>query len=123
MLNNRQEVIDAFKTGIFPYIDGFQRKIESEEESKEESEEKMKNELKKFIKYIENESKDINYDLFKHYFNFVVPSALAKELYETKKKQKNNELVTAIKNRLSNLKDRIKNVSEDEKKLNNQIKY
>ena len=117
MLNNRQEVIDAFKTGIFPYIDGFQRKIESEEESKEESEEKMKNDLKKFIKYIENESKDINYDLFKHYFNFVVPSALAKELYETKKKQKNNELVTAIKNRLSNLKDRIKNVSEDEKKI------
>ena len=24
LLNNRQEVIDAFKTGIFPYIDGFQ---------------------------------------------------------------------------------------------------
>ena len=23
LLNNRQEVIDAFKTGIFPYIDGF----------------------------------------------------------------------------------------------------
>ena len=87
MLNNRQEVIDAFKTGIFLYIDGFQRKIESEEESKEESEEKMKYDFKKFIKYIENESKDINHDLFKHYFNFVVPSALAKELYETKKKK------------------------------------
>ena len=26
LLNNRQEVIDAFKTGIFPYIDGFQIK-------------------------------------------------------------------------------------------------
>ena len=24
LLNNRQGVIDAFKTGIFPYIDGFQ---------------------------------------------------------------------------------------------------
>ena len=34
MLNNRQEVIDAFKTGIFPYADGFQIKEESEEESK-----------------------------------------------------------------------------------------
>ena len=32
MLNNRQEVINAFKTGIFPYIDGFQIKEESEEE-------------------------------------------------------------------------------------------
>ena len=31
------------------------------------------------MKYVENESKDINYDLFKDYFNFVVPSALAKK--------------------------------------------
>ena len=37
LLNNRQEVIDAFKTGIFPYIDGFQIKEESEEESEEKS--------------------------------------------------------------------------------------
>ena len=35
LLNNRQEVIDAFKTGIFPYIDGFQIKEESDEESEE----------------------------------------------------------------------------------------
>ena len=32
LLNNRQEVIDSFKTGIFPSIDGFQVKEESEEE-------------------------------------------------------------------------------------------
>ena len=32
LLNNRQEVIDAFKTGIFRYIDGNQIKEESEEE-------------------------------------------------------------------------------------------
>ena len=36
LLNNRQEIIDAFKTGIFPYIDGFQIKEESEEESEKE---------------------------------------------------------------------------------------
>ena len=40
MLNNRQEVINAFKTGIFPYIDGFQIKEESEEESEEKKLEK-----------------------------------------------------------------------------------
>ena len=28
LLNNRQEDIDEFKTGIFPYIDGFQIKEE-----------------------------------------------------------------------------------------------
>ena len=36
LLNNRKEVINAFKTDIFPYIDGFQIKEESEEESDEE---------------------------------------------------------------------------------------
>ena len=58
LLNNRQEIIDAFKTGIFPYMDGFLIKEESEEEleekSEEESEEKTKDEFKKIIKYIEN---------------------------------------------------------------------
>ena len=67
LLNNRQEVIDAFKIGIFPYIDGFQIKEESEE---------FKSDIKIFIHYIENESKGINYDLFKDYFNFIVHQAL-----------------------------------------------
>ena len=90
MLNNRQEVIDTFKTGVFPYTDGFQIKEESEEELEE-----SKDDVKKFIKYIENESNETNYYLFKHYFNFVVPSVLAKQLYETKHKNKNKKLVEA----------------------------
>ena len=55
--------------------------------------------------------------MFKHYFNFTVPSALVKHLYETKKKKKNNELVEAINNRWSNLKDDVEKMSEDEKKI------
>ena len=109
LLNNRQEVIDLFKTGIFPYKDGFQIKEESEEKSEEER-------TNKFFKYIERESKGINYDLLKTYFNFLIPSALVKQLYETKKKKKNNELVKEIKNRWSDLKDEIEKISEDEKK-------
>ena len=46
--------------------------------------------------------------MFKDYFNFVVPSVLAKKLYETKNKNKNNELVQEMKNGWSNLKDKIK---------------
>ena len=106
MLNNRQELIDVFRTGIFPHIDGFQIKEEPEE---------SKGDFKTFIKYIENESKGINYDLFKHYFNFVVPSALAKDLHETK--NKNNELVDEIKNTWSNLKYEIEKMSQDEKEI------
>ena len=124
LLNNRQEVIDAFKTGIFPYIDGFQKKEKTEEESEEESEEeleaefeKIKDDFKKFIEYIENESKDMNYDLFKEHFDFVVPSVLAKCLDETKDKKKNDELLKIIKSRWSDLKDEIKNMSESGKEI------
>ena len=79
--------------------------------------EKIKDDFKKLIKYIENESKGINYDLFKYYFDFLVLSALAKKLNETKRKKKNNELVKRIENRWINLKDEIKKISEDEKEI------
>ena len=113
----RDEIINLFEKGTFPYKDNtFKTKEkewekESEEESEEESE---KERFKKFLEYIENESKDINYDLFKDYFDVVVPSALAKKLYETKNKNKNNELVELINFRWSNLKDEIEKMTENE---------
>ena len=70
----------------------------------------------KIFKYIENESEGINYELFKKHFSFVVPSALAKKLFETKDKKKNSELVKENENRWSDLKDEFKKMSEDEKK-------
>ena len=94
MLDAKKYVIGFFDKGTFPYKGNiFKTKEEkSEEESEDESEEnkleKIKDDYKKFIKYIENESKGINYDLFKNYFNFIVPSALVKELCETKTKRK-----------------------------------
>ena len=64
--------------------------------------------------------------MFKNCFDFLVPSALAKKyiLYKIKNKNKNNALVQLIKSRWSDLKDKIKEMSEDEKKkkMNNQIK-
>ena len=51
----RKIIISFFERGIFLYQDNvFKTK---EEESEEER-------IKKFIKYIDNESKSINYDLF-----------------------------------------------------------
>ena len=47
-------------------------------------------------------------------FNFAVPSALVKQLFETKNRKKNNGLVNVIK---SDLKDEIKKMSEDEKEI------
>ena len=126
LLNARKHIIGFFEKGAFPYKGNvFKTKEEkSEEESEDQSEEESEEErVKKFIKYIENESKDINYDLFKDYSKFVVPSALVKKLYEIKNKKKKNKLVNVIKSGLSDLRNIIKEMSEDEKKLNNQVKY
>ena len=126
LLNGRKHIIGFFEKGAFPYKGNvFKTKEEkSEEESEDQSEEESGEErVKKFIKYIENESKDINYDLFKDYSKFVVPSALVKKLYEIKNKNKKNKLVNVIKSGLSDLRNIIKEMSEDEKKLNNQVKY
>ena len=58
----------------------------------------------------------IKYDLLKEYFDFEVPTALAKT-YQTKDKKKNNDLVEIIKIRWSNLKDETEKMSEDGKKI------
>ena len=115
LLNNKQEVINAFKTGIFPYIDGFQTKKESEEESDEKLDEN------KFFKYIENQSKSIDYDLFETHFNVIAPTVLAKTLFETKNKKNNNDLVNVSNSELKDLKEEITNMSEEEK--NRKIKW
>ena len=101
-----------FEKGIFPFKGNvFKTKEESEEEESEER-------VKKLSKYIENDSKGINLDIFEKYFNFaVIPSSLTKQLYKIKNKNKNNESVNLIKSGLSDLKDEIKEMSEDEKKI------
>ena len=78
----RDNIIDLFKKGTFPYKDNaFKTKEkETEEESKENKLEKIKDDSKKSIKYIEDELKRINYELFKNYFNFVEPTVLTKQL-------------------------------------------
>ena len=50
----------------------------------------------------------------KKHFNLVVITALVKQLYETKNKNKNDKLVNLIKSGLSNLKDEITEMSKDE---------
>ena len=95
----------------------FKKQEESEVESEEKKLEKIKDDYKNFIEFIEHESKGINYDLFQDYFDFLVPSALAKKLQKTKNKNKNKKLVNLIKNRGSNLKDEIEKMSEDQKEI------
>ena len=86
LLNARDDIIDLFEKGIFPYK-GIVFKTK-EKKSEENNLEKIKDDYKIFFKYIEDESKGIKYDLFKQYFDFEVPTVLAKKLYETKDKKK-----------------------------------
>ena len=55
--------------------------------------------------------------MFKHYFNFVVPSALAKQLSKIKNKKKSRKLVNVIKRELSDSKNEIEKMSADEKEI------
>ena len=103
MFDIREEIIRAFKRGIFPYIDEFKADEESDEKSDEELDEN------KFFKDIQNESKSINYDSFKAHFSVIAPTVLAKELFETKGKKKKSEL--------RDLENEIEKMSEDEKDI------
>ena len=104
MQNARKDIIDFFEEGIFPYRGNvFKTKEESEEN--------------KFFKYIDNESKGINYDLFRKYFNFETPSQLTKNLFRVKDRKENNDFVEEINNRWSKLKDEIEEMSENEKTI------
>ena len=97
MFHVRENIADYFKKGIFPFKGNvFKTKEEKSEEIKEETKEELINNA---IALIEKESKDINNDLFKTYFNFLAPIDLAKKLFEIKDKKKNSELVEEIKNR------------------------
>ena len=113
MSDAKDKIFFFFEGAIFPCKDST-FKIKEEEKSEEESEEEL--EENKIFKYIESESKGINYNLFKDYFDSVGPTVLAKELFETKNKNKNSEFVKLIKVKWSNLKDKIEKMSEDEKK-------
>ena len=114
LFNARRDIIGFFEKGIFPFKGNvFKTKEEESEEIKEETKEELINNA---IALIKKESKDINNDLFKTYFNFLAPIDLAKKLFEIKDKKKNSELVEEIKKRWSKLKDKIKKMSKEEMK-------
>ena len=69
------------------------------------------NELNELI--IKKET-NINRELFKNYFKFQRPTALLKTSYNLNDRNKNNLLVNTIKSGLSDLKNEIKKMCEDE---------
>ena len=114
MLNARDDIIDLFKKGIFPYKGNiFKTKEEEPEENKLE---KIKDDYKNFFNYIEDESKGISYELFEKHFHFVSLIILAKKLYKIKNEKENNELANVVKSGIIDLKYEIKKMSGNKKR-------
>ena len=106
LLNARDDIIDLFEKGIFPYK-GIVFKTK-EKKSEENNLEKIKDDYKIFFKCIEGESKDTDYNLFENYFSFQYLVLQQKNYLRQKIKKENNKLVELIKVKWSNLKDKIK---------------
>ena len=85
--------------------------------SLKKEEEEKKNYANKFNEWVSKQETKINKELFKNHLFFQTPSGLLKELYKTNDKEKNRPLVSVINSGLKDLKDKIKEMSEEERKI------
>ena len=68
----------------------------------------------KLMRLISFKKRDINFELFKRNFSFQTPTKMLETIYNLNNKNKNNMLVSIIKSGLSDLKNEIKKMFEDE---------
>ena len=79
----------------------------------------MLKDVNKFIEEIKLMEEKINLSLFEEFFESSSPANYAKMLINTKNADENKEIVEEIENRISDLKDRIEQMSDKEKKYEN----
>ena len=112
----REKIIEGFKNEVFPLYYDKEYEEQMEFEKEEEEEEKIFN-ANEFNKWVNKQETSMNKELFKNHFSFQTPSALLKELYKTNDKEKNRLLVSVINSGLKDLKEKIKEMSEEERKI------
>ena len=108
LLDYRDKFIEAFKDGTFLSKDL--------KKSDDAAYDYVLKDVKSFIQKIELISENINLSLLKDFFEWYSPADYAKDLIDTKNANKNKEIVAKIKYRMSDLKDRIKEISKRENK-------
>ena len=120
-MRGEKKIIEGFKNGIFPLNsdDEFEEQQTSKKFNKNKSPEKpTKTDSSEIFELITKKETGIDRDLFKNYFKFQMLTAMLKTLlYSLNVKEKNNLLVNMIKNSLSDLKNEIRKMSEDEIKI------
>ena len=102
--------------------DDYQYQSEEEKEEKEQQirkkeplKKQTKEDVSNFNEWANRKETGINYELFQKHFKFQKPSDILKSVYKTNDKKNNNKLVNIIKSGLSDLKNEIENMSEEEK--------
>ena len=102
-------IVHAFEENIFP-----------EEPCEEQTEEEKGEEYilpKDKLEIIAEKENSIKNELFENYFKYQSPSYMYESLNNTKKTERNKIRVNLIKSALTDLKNRINNISEDEKRI------
>ena len=112
MLKYRDKIIDAFKNGTF--LSGHLEK------SDDAAHYLVLGDAKDFIQKIKLMSEKINLSFFEDFFESPSPANYAKALISIENSDKNKEIVVEIKDRISDLKERIREMGEKEKK---KLKY
>ena len=73
--------------------------------------------MRKFNELVNKKETDINRELFQKHFKLQRPSDMLKFVYTTNDKKKNDDLGNLIKSGLSDLKNEIENMNEEEKEI------
>ena len=107
LLEYRNKIIDAFKDGTF--LSEHLKKTDNAAHCYV-----LKN-VKEFIQKIESMSEKINLSLLEDFYE-LLPVNYAKNLVNSEIPDKSKEFVAEIEDRISDLKERIKKMSETEKK-------
>ena len=105
----RDKIIDAFKNGTFL--------SEHLKKSDDAAYDYVLENVDDFIQKTESMSEKINLSLFEDFFESSSPAGYAKTLINIKHADENKETVAEKIDRISNLNDRIKEMSETEKKM------
>ena len=111
LLEYRGKIIKAFKDGTFL--------SEHLKKSDDAAYNYVLKDVNKFIEEIKSMEEKINLSLFEEFFESSSPANYAKMLINTKNADENKEIVEEIENRISDLKDRIEQMSDKEKKYKN----
>ena len=108
MLEYLDKIIEAFRDGTFS--------SEYLKKSDDATYDYVLDDVNNFIQKIESMAEKINLSLFEDFLESLSPANYAKKLINTKNPDKHKEFVAEINDGISNLKDRIKKMSETEKK-------